>query len=230
MPASPECRSVVVVPVKHGDVAKSRLASVAGARRAELARAFAADCVTAARASAAVTDVVAVTDDGAARAVLEALGVIVVADAPDCGLNPALEHGAAFARSRLGRCRVTVLSADLPALRPEELTAALAAAGGFDRAFVADTAATGTTLLTAAPDIALDPRFGTASRAAHHHSGAVELESLRAPGLRRDVDTEVDLWDAVRIGVGAYTAAVLTTMTPAGVPSLHHPAVRPPRG
>ena len=77
--------------------------------------------------------------------------------------------------------------------------------------FVPDAAGTGTTMLTAAAGTALDPRFGERSCAAHAASGAVRLSPADAAGLRRDVDTEVDLWDALRLGVGPATAAVLGT-------------------
>ncbi len=53
------------------------------------------------------------------------------------------------------------------------------------------------------------PRFGPRSRAAHAASGAVALEVGPVPGLRRDVDTEVDLWDAGRLGLGPATAELV---------------------
>jgi 2-phospho-L-lactate guanylyltransferase len=60
------------------------------------------------------------------------------------------------------------------------------------------------------------PAFGERSRARHVQLGYVDLgldSSAEARRLlaraRRDVDTQVDLWDAMRIGVGAATSAVL---------------------
>src|SRR5436305_745035 len=82
---------------------------------------------------------------GEAAEVVRALGARTVPDAPDRGLNPALDHGALST----GAVAVAALSSDLPALRPQELAAALAAAAAADRCFVADAAGTGTTLLTA---------------------------------------------------------------------------------
>ena len=38
----------------------------------------------------------------------------------------------------------------------------------------------------------------------------VEITGPGLAGLRRDVDTEVDLWDAVRLGVGRHTAGLLS--------------------
>ncbi|MGY1739855.1 MULTISPECIES: 2-phospho-L-lactate guanylyltransferase [unclassified Blastococcus] len=200
----------VVVPAKRLAVAKTRLAPLTGAAaelHADLVLALLADTVTAALAAAsggtAVADVVVVTDDPRAAAVVTGLGARTVPDEPDRGLNPALAHGARAART----AAVAALSSDLPALRPAELAAALAAAEGTARGLVADAAGTGTTLLTArAGD--LDPRFGAGSAAAHAAGGARPLTG-DWPGLRRDVDTAADLAEAVRLGVGRHTAGVL---------------------
>ena len=92
---------------------------------------------------------------------------------------------------------------------PKPLETAARKAEEFARGFVADAAGTGTTTLTARPGVDLDPRFGPRSRAAHAASGAVALEPGPVPGLRRDVDTEVDLWDAGRLGLGRASAAAV---------------------
>ncbi len=76
--ATPLCWSIVI-PVKVLAQAKSRLAALAGPRRAELALAMAADTVEAALACAAVAAVVVVTDDAAAGAELAGLGALVAA-------------------------------------------------------------------------------------------------------------------------------------------------------
>src|SRR5215218_339471 len=138
----------VVVPAKRLAAAKTRLRPLTGGGPAhsDLVLALLADTVEAALACAAVGEVLVVTDEPAARAVVERLGARTVADEPDRGLNPALEHGARNAHLR----GVAALSSDLPARRPEELAAALRAAGEVPRAFVADAHGTGTTLLTAA--------------------------------------------------------------------------------
>ena len=200
----------MVVPAKRLATAKTRLSaatSAAGARPGrhdELVLALLGDAVAAACASPAVGSVLVVTDEPSAAALVQALGADVVADEPDSGLNAALAHGAATARRRGARA-VASLSSDLGALRPAELTAALEAAGGHTRAFVADADGTGTTLL-AAVDTDLDPRFGTGSAAAHAASGAARLPAVW-PGLARDVDTAEDLARAVTLGLGQRTTA-----------------------
>jgi 2-phospho-L-lactate guanylyltransferase len=188
--------------VKRLALAKTRLAAYGEQARQELALAFAADVVAAARQ---VARVLVVTDDVRAAAELEELGAEVAPDDPDAGLNPALAHGADLLRAREPESGVATLSADLPAVRPGDLRAVLAEVGS-RRAFVRDLVGTGTTLLAAGPGQALGPAFGAGSRQAHLASGAAELTAPR--GLRGDVDTPEDLLCALALGAGRRTSSV----------------------
>lgn len=202
----------VVMPVKVLGRAKSRLAVLAGPRRPELALALASDTVSAVMACPEVSRLLVVTSDTLAASVLADLGAWIVPDLPDCGLNEALAHGAAEAARRWPGTGTAALAADLPALRPEELGTALAAAGSGGRgftSFVADAAGVGTTMYAAAPGGAFTPRFEGESRARHASSGARELSLDGAAGLRRDVDTPEDLRAALSLGTGPRTAEVL---------------------
>lgn len=204
----------MVVPAKRLAVAKTRLRPLTdrpdgtGGGHDELVLALLADTVAAITACPAVGDIVVVTDDPRAAALVTGLGARTVADEPDRGLNAALVHGARTA----GTGPVAAVSSDLPALRPAELAGALAEAGrlaaaaGGDRCFTADAAGTGTTLLAAATGD-LDPHFGPGSAAAHEASGAVRLPA-RWPGLARDVDTPADLRAAALLGLGPATGAL----------------------
>jgi 2-phospho-L-lactate guanylyltransferase len=207
----------VVVPAKRLAVAKTRLRPLtdvlghgATAGHDALVLALLADTVAAAVACPAVAEVVVVTDEPAAAVVVRGLGARTVADQPDRGLNAALEHGS---RNAAGSA-VAALSSDLPALRPDELAAALRAAAGVPRAFVADAQGTGTTLLTAV-GVPLRPAFGRRSAEAHRIGGAVGL-SGSWPGLVRDVDTDADLRTALALGAGPRTTALLARLRPAG--------------
>jgi 2-phospho-L-lactate/phosphoenolpyruvate guanylyltransferase len=194
----------VVVPAKRLAVAKTRLRPFTDAGplpHDELVLALLSDTVAAALACPVVAEVVVVTDDPEAAAAVRALGARTVADAPDRGLNPALEHGAGEAAGTA----VAALSSDLPALRPADLETALAQAR-YGRSFVADAAGTGTTLL-AAVGTALRPLFGPGSAEAHRASGATQLAG-DWPGLVRDVDTEADLRAALALGAGPRTTAL----------------------
>lgn len=205
-------RWTAVVPVKRLDAAKTRLhqAGRAGPQHRALALALAVDTVSAVLRCPAVGGVVVVTDDVRVEAALAAVGAVVIPDEPAAGLNPALAHGAARAATLAPGDGVVTLSADLPALRPAELSEALRAAAGHERSFVPDAAGTGTTLLAALPGVPVAPRFGAASRQAHRLSGAVELRG-DWPSLRRDVDTPEDLAAAVRLGLGLATRELVAS-------------------
>lgn len=199
----------LVLPVKRLALAKSRLGPFAGERRTALALAFALDTVAAALACPAVARVLVVTADPTAGAELTRLGALVVTDEPGGGLNPALAHGASRARRIAPRSPVAALSADLPALRPAELSLVLAAAARSGRSFLADSPGLGTTLLAALPGLPLDPRFGDGSRARHTAAGTTELTLPGVPSVRRDVDTGEDLHEARALGLGPHTTAAL---------------------
>ncbi|UGY93799.1 2-phospho-L-lactate guanylyltransferase [Streptomyces gobiensis] len=199
----------LVVPLKPLERAKSRLSAASGeALRPGLALAFAQDTVAASVACTAVRDVVVVTDDPLAGRELSALGARVLPDTPDGGLNAALAHGAEVVRTAEPHSAVAALNADLPALRPMELAQVLNTASRFPRAFLADAAGIGTTLLSALPGVALAPAFGGESRGRHLASGAVEIPLSGVDSVRRDVDTGADLAEAIALGVGSYTLRV----------------------
>ncbi len=199
----------VVVPVKRLPAAKTRLFADGSVRfdRTRLVLALAQDTVLAAMATPAVDRVVVVSDDADAARALAAIGATVVPDRPDAGLNPAVEYGAEHARAMQPADGVAVLAGDLAALRPAELDSALAMATA-GRSFITDNDLVGTTMLAAAPGIALDPRYGNGSRAAHLQTGAVELHG-EWPSLRCDVDTPAALRRAAGLGLGPHTRALL---------------------
>lgn len=195
----------IVLPVKGGACAKSRLAPLGEQRRAGLARAIALDTVEVVLACARSADVVVVTSDARVALDVRAMGARTVADAGR-GLDAAALAGCA-ATARHRAC--AVLLPDLPALRPSALAAALDACSaalvdGADTAVVLDAEGTGTVLLAAGHPGALRPRFGTGS--AHRHTETARPVEASAR-LRRDVDTAAHLAVALGLGVGPRTAA-----------------------
>jgi 2-phospho-L-lactate guanylyltransferase len=198
----------LVIPVKPLGTAKTRLrGALPSVPHERLVLALALDTVAAARDCA---EVCVICDDPAVGREAAALGARVLPDEPRAGLNAALSFGAAAAY-RTDQW-VGALAADLPALRPADLAGALAtAAAAPGRAYVADAGGTGTTLLAAAPGAELDPRFGPGSAAAHTASGARPLHG-DWPSLRRDVDTDTDLADAARLGLGPRTARLVASL------------------
>ncbi|MER7502958.1 2-phospho-L-lactate guanylyltransferase [Nonomuraea pusilla] len=203
----------LVIPVKTLIAAKTRMAAAAGPYRTRLAVAVACDTVAAALACPPVARVIVVTADPAAAGPLAALGADVVPD-PDRGLNTALRTGAAHAALVAPDDAVGALQADLPALRPAELAAALEAAAEFDQAFVPDALDVGTTFYGVRPGRPFTPGFGGESRARHLAAGAKELCLPGLDSLRRDVDTPDDLRAAMALGLGPHTAVVVREWWP----------------
>lgn len=196
----------IVVPLRLSD-AKSRLSAQPAPRRRDLVIAMALDVLAAAQACPAVADIVLVADRPGVDAVQAARNprVRALID-PGSGLNAAITAGAAEAPGP-----VAALLADVPCATPEALTFALAACTS-GAVIVSDAEGIGTTLLAARDRRDLRPHFGARSRAAHVAAGATEVKDPHPgalAGLRRDVDSEVDLWDARRLGLGAFTRAVV---------------------
>lgn len=198
----------LIIPVKPAAIGKSRLA-VPTVDRVTLARAIALDTIAAAASCPSVAQVYVVTDDGALVALaFDIPGLRFVSEGDARGIDAAVALGADAAGERMPRA---ALLGDLPALRPDDLDEALAAAAAVDRGVVADAEGTGTTLVTAGAGIPLLTAFGDASFARHVDLGCVALKIGAASTLRRDVDTPDQLDTAATLGVGPRTAAVLAT-------------------
>jgi len=197
----------LVVPVKGGSTAKSRLHPPDGVAREDLALALATDCLTACCAGMAPGRVLVVSSDERVRTVATTLGAGVVAD-PGTGLDAAVRAGRDRAVAAGPDTAVAVLLGDLPSLRPDDLTRALAAAADHPLAVVPDASGSGTVLLTALRGTDLSPSFGAGSAARHEAAGHRRLV-LDLPRLRTDVDDDRALRTAVALGVGASTATVL---------------------
>ena len=214
--ADTEGRWCLVVPVKRLALAKTRLIPAYALHRRDLALAFALDTTRAALASDAVRAVLVVTDEPEVADLLAAAGADVVEDEPDAGLNPALVHGAAVAEAAHPGSAVGALSADLPALRPDELTRALEQALTHEKSFVRDTDGGGTTLVLARTTAAFAPAFGPGSARRHAAAGFAEILGDDIASVRQDVDTTDDLAAARLLGLGAQTSRLLAGIREVG--------------
>jgi 2-phospho-L-lactate guanylyltransferase len=122
------------------------------------------------------------------------------------GLNAAVAEAQVWAWTRWESDGVAALVGDLPALRSNDLDAALERAADHDRCYFPDMWGLGTTMLTARPGVQLQPAFGPQSGHRHYE---IAVLIVAAPSLQCDVDTVEDLEIAVRLGVGAMTTAFL---------------------
>ena len=209
----------LVIPVKPLDAAKSRLRGAADRgigdadAHAALALALAHDTVDAARAARGVRQLLVVTSDPVVTAELTAIGVSVTPEGQARGLNAALEQGAAVLRATgalngAGNppAMLGALQADLPALRPADLAAAIEEAaalfadGPARRAYCVDAEAPAPRCCCAVP-ASHCIRFGAGSAQRHRPSPGAHPLPGDWPGLRRDVDTADDLRHAAEIGL-----------------------------
>lgn len=196
----------IVVPVKPAAVGKTRLTDV-GTDREALARAIALDTIAAAAAADLVSRVIVVTDDEGVRAEFRRSRTIeLIPEGDTRGLDAAIALGAAAAG--VGSPRAALLG-DVPALRPAALDAALALAASVERGLVPDAEGTGSTLITARAGAVWVSAFGPDSAARHRLLGCTDLAVARDSTLHRDVDTAAQLSEAVALGVGPRTSAVL---------------------
>lgn len=195
---------VVLVPVKPPALGKSRLAGLPDARRSALATAFARDTISAVRRCALVAEVMVVTDDHLFAAAVGAEGCAVLPDGVTGSLNASLVQAAAEARRRWPAYAVATVCADLPALDPVDLAAALAQVED-GPVYAADHSGTGTTMYAVPAGAPFDPQFGIGSAAAHRDVGARAVEGALV-SLRLDVDDTDDLARALALGVGEHTA------------------------
>lgn len=174
------------MPLKPADEGKSRLGASAA-----VVRALGIATVRAASAAPGVGSIVVVTADPETTAHLARMPrVRIVREAAPRGLRAAIASGLAEVPSGTRRA---VLLGDLPGLVPADLARALTLATGFPRAFVADAAGTGTTLVTAGGGVAWRSAFGKASASRHRALGLQRLPVPLRSSMRHDVDTPAQL-------------------------------------
>jgi len=204
---------VLLLPVKPPARGKSRLSRFSGlsdAVRRRLAEAFALDTAEACLTASSVGAVLAVTDDALFSKELTSLGCVAIPDGVSDDLNQTLVQAAAEASRRWPDLVPVALAGDLPALRAADLDTALSSVPAGRPAYVSDAEGVGTTLYTAGVD-EFAPRFGEGSRAAHDEAGALPVAGDLAT-LRRDVDALPDLRQAIPLGLGRRTAAVVADL------------------
>lgn len=197
--------TTAIIPLKPPTRAKSRLLLDAETR-VLLANAFARDLIDQCLACPEIDRCLVVGVAPADVAVPE------IAD-PGMGLNQAL---LAALSDLPAKEPVMLLMGDLPCARSEDLAQAIGywhddAAARSKGALVGDFAGVGTTAILGRAG-ELQPQFGARSRAAHRDSGLVELSQPELRRLRRDVDSLVDLTDALRLGVGPHTRDCAATL------------------
>lgn len=201
---SPMAPWTAIIPVRSLTASKSRLQGAPG-NPADFTAAFLSDVADACRTSENIEHTIVVTPSGDVAELAETLGCAVHRESDATGINEAINQ----ARTIVDANRpVIAILGDTPCLTGAVLDVVIATANDHPVSFVPDAAGTGSTMWCAR-DSTASPHFGQHSRARHRQAGATELGTKQASPTwaraRRDVDTPVDLWDAVRLGVGPAT-------------------------
>ncbi|MFM1917591.1 MAG: 2-phospho-L-lactate guanylyltransferase [Actinomycetota bacterium] len=204
-----------IVPIRGLQDAKSRFLDLP-LPGATLAWAMFTDLLNSLNRAACIHEITVVTSINPEEFQERFPGVACVQEPPGVGLNHAI--GIAGAQQLPASTKGTmVFLGDLPCIRPDDIDH-LSAVGIDQPSFVPDAAGSGTTIWCAPKTYPVKTHFGRHSRAAHRASGGTELgNGFTAdpwPRLRRDVDTQVDLWDAHRIGLGPVTLATVAPYFP----------------
>jgi 2-phospho-L-lactate guanylyltransferase len=189
-------RVAAVLPVKHFEEAKQRLASgIDAGRRRQLVAAMVEDVLEAIGGARSVERTIVVSGDPAAQELAAAAGAEVVPDPADAGHVQAALAGIARAEIEGGEC-VVLLPGDCPLLDPRELDRLLTGLPTPYVGIVPDRHGTGTNALVLNPPSAIVPAFGEGSCARHvalaREAGiAFGVEELASLGL--DLDTPADV-------------------------------------
>lgn len=196
-----------VVPAKLLKDAKSRLG------REDLALPFFTDVISALKQSKLVESVTVVSADPTICRLAVELNCQIVMENRSNGILPAINMGISSLKLPDQR-NILVVLGDLPCLNPDQVDSFILQGSEFDSAFVSDAEGTGSTMWMRTHSTIPTPHFGPRSRAMHRESGAIEIDDPQLIGTRRDVDTAVNLWDAIRIGVGKATEKALRAEAP----------------
>jgi len=206
-------KTAALVPFKCFTRAKRRLrTSFEDEAVEELSRAMLLDVLDALLGAPSLDSVSVLTDDEAVAEVARRAGARVRIEAPDPGLNPAIELGNADAEA--AGCDATlVVLGDLPLLQPADIEAVLAA-GRQHAVVVVPSEDGGTALLYRRAPGCIPACFGKDSAAAHIQAArdaGVEPRVLAELDecVRVDLDTPEDAKRVVESGMPSRTGELL---------------------
>lgn len=187
-----------VIPVKELEGAKHRLSPLlTPAERQALARVMIGEVLDAVAAARGLAGVLVVTLDPWAAAQARRIGARVVTDGARDGHTGSVNGGIRTLRAE-GRSGMITLPGDIPAVRPTEIEAVLAAhppsGAGFTIAPAHDEKGSNAVLLS--PPDAVPLRFGEDSYFPHLDAArrcGIEPRIVPQPGIAMDIDHPADL-------------------------------------
>jgi 2-phospho-L-lactate guanylyltransferase len=212
-------QTVAILPVKRLALAKQRLGpGVGDPFRQRLARAMAADVLSALSRARLVAQTIVVTSEAGVASDARAHGALVLDDVTEAGQSAAVSLGIARALDE-GCGRVLCVPGDCPALEPDELDGLLErcderrTASRPEVVIVPDRHGTGTNGLLLSPPDVIAPSFGPGSCERHRllaQSAGADWRLERLPSLLLDIDTGDDL-RALRGSLSGARASAIRT-------------------
>lgn len=210
-----------LVPVKHFDRAKSRLADILDpADRKQLARAMLTDVLGTLVRVEGLAGILVVTSDVEVAALATEHEAAVIADPPETGFNEAVLHGMRWLDDRY-HAGAVVVPGDIPFVTVAELDAVLAATSESPIVVVPATRDGGTNMLAVAPPLLMPPAFGPDSFARHvaaAHALGITPQTLRLDGAGHDIDVAADLFIETGAGRASHTRACLGRLLGVSLP------------
>lgn len=220
-----------VVPVKGFAAAKSRLGTLLGpTHRARLARAMAADVITALKASNAADRLCMLSNSSDTRGAAAALDIPWL-DEADLTALPGLNAGIAGVAqlaAREGATALLVIHADMPLLTAHDIRHVVStwqSLDGDQRVVMVRAFDGGTNLLLVERPEAFTYHYGPDSHAQHTREcirRGCTTATVELPSTALDVDTPDDFKRLVRAALdgrcGVHTAALLVELLPAALP------------
>lgn len=189
-------RVAAVLPVKHFDDAKQRLATgLEPNQRRDLAAAMVEDVLAAIGRARTIERTIVVSGDPLAQELAAEAGAEVVPDPSDTGHVQAALAGIARAEVEGAEC-VVLLPGDCPLLDSQELDRLLTGIPAPYVGIVPDRHGTGTNGLVLSPPSAIVPAFGEGSCARHvglARDAGIPFEVEEIPTLGLDLDTPADV-------------------------------------
>jgi 2-phospho-L-lactate/phosphoenolpyruvate guanylyltransferase len=211
------------VPLKHPAVARARmLEALTAKQRHSMYFTLARRIITALRDVPLVRDTVIVTSSAEVEMFAGHLGVRVMHQVRDAGINSACEAAIASS-SVIGVTNALIVAGDLPLVTSESITALLQASHLHERGvtIVPDRRHTGTNALVCTPADAIRLRFGPNSFAEHLRTArdhGLETRIFECGQLALDIDDpeDLDAWRGYDSRNESYTVGDRRESTTAG--------------
>lgn len=205
-----------IVPVKMLDEAKGRLDGKLLPRgRRDLSIAMLQDVLVALTGADGFEGVAMVTRDPVAAKLGEELGVKIVTERSDLGLNIALDDAVA-ALDGDSLSGFAIFPSDIPLLRSSDTVEIVAAVKGRNRmAIVSSRDGQGTNCLAVSPSVSIEFCYGPGSFSKHverAQSAGLHIAELSIPAVAIDIDEPQDLDDLMAFEPGRHTAACVSSL------------------